>query len=122
MLGSEVDFHRRPRRIPPRRGNFDLAVDFAKALRIFRCDPLQFLTSNVSCGTIAYYPKPRGGRVPDPGEITQLLTAARTGDRRAESELIAIVYGELRSLARRYMSRERPDHTLQPTALVHETW
>jgi RNA polymerase sigma factor (TIGR02999 family) len=46
----------------------------------------------------------------------------RTGDKDAESELISVVYSELHTLARRFMSRERPDHTLQPTALVNETW
>jgi len=56
------------------------------------------------------------------GEITQLLAAVRKGDAGAASQLAAVVYTELHSLARRYMSRERRDHTLQPTALVHETW
>jgi len=37
-------------------------------------------------------------------------------------ELFSLVYDELRQLARRYLSRERPNHTLQPTALVHEAW
>mgnify|MGYP001324584111 FL=1 len=37
-------------------------------------------------------------------------------------DLFAVVYDELRVLARRYLSRERPNHTLQPTALVHEAW
>ena len=37
-------------------------------------------------------------------------------------ELFPLVYDELRELARRYLSRERSDHTLQPTALVHEAW
>jgi len=46
----------------------------------------------------------------------------RRGDEHAESRLISAVYAELHTLARRYMSRERRDHTLQPTALVHETW
>lgn len=37
-------------------------------------------------------------------------------------DLFSVVYDELRTLARRYLSRERPNHTLQPTALVHEAW
>jgi len=57
-----------------------------------------------------------------PGEITQLLVKAKNGDRKAESELVPLVYDELRRLARRYMRHERPDHTLQATALVHEAY
>jgi RNA polymerase sigma factor (TIGR02999 family) len=56
------------------------------------------------------------------GDITQLLAAVRAGDAEAESRLVSLVYDELRSLAHRYMRRERYDHTLQPTALVHETY
>jgi len=57
-----------------------------------------------------------------PGEITQLLVKARNGDHEAESALVPLVYDELRRLARRYMRHERPDHTLQATALVHEAY
>jgi RNA polymerase sigma-70 factor (ECF subfamily) len=59
---------------------------------------------------------------PTPGEITQLLIRVAHGDHEAESRLIPLVYGELRRLARRYMRNERPDHTLQATALVHEAY
>jgi RNA polymerase sigma factor (TIGR02999 family) len=55
-------------------------------------------------------------------QITRLLAEARKGDRAAEDQLIPIVYAELRRLARAYMRRERPDHTLQATALVHEAY
>ncbi len=57
-----------------------------------------------------------------PGEITQLRGRAQRGDREAEARLIPLVYGELRRLAAHYMRQERPDHTLQPTALVHEAY
>jgi RNA polymerase sigma-70 factor (ECF subfamily) len=57
-----------------------------------------------------------------PGEITQLLKRLSGGDRAAESRLVSLVYAELRRLAARYMQRERRDHTLQPTALVHEAY
>jgi RNA polymerase sigma factor (TIGR02999 family) len=57
-----------------------------------------------------------------PGNITQLLTKLTNGDREAESVLVPLVYGELKRLARRYMRLERPDHTLQGTALVHEAY
>jgi RNA polymerase sigma factor (TIGR02999 family) len=59
---------------------------------------------------------------PAPGEITQLLIQVTQGNQEAESRLIPLVYGELRRLARRYMRNERPDHTLQATALVHEAY
>ena len=55
-------------------------------------------------------------------DVTQLLQAWSEGDQAAFDRLAPIVYSELRRLARRYMARERPDHTLQPTALVHEAY
>ena len=55
-------------------------------------------------------------------EVTALLQAWSDGDRSAFDKLAHIVYAELRRLARNYMSRERRDHTLQPTALVHEAY
>ena len=54
--------------------------------------------------------------------VTQLLRNWNQGDERAASELFPIVYEELRRLARRYMSHERPEHTLQTTALIHEAY
>jgi RNA polymerase sigma factor (TIGR02999 family) len=56
------------------------------------------------------------------GDVTRLLEAINRGDAGAESELISLVYEELRRLAGHYMRRERPDHTLQPTALVNEAY
>ena len=56
------------------------------------------------------------------GEVTALLAAWRDGDSQAPGRLMPIVYDELRRLASRSMKRERPDHTLQPTALVHEAY
>ncbi|HXR24609.1 MAG TPA: sigma-70 family RNA polymerase sigma factor [Candidatus Binataceae bacterium] len=57
-----------------------------------------------------------------PEEVTELLQAWSKGDQAAFDQLAPIVYTELRRLARHYMGRERPDHTLQPTALVHEAY
>jgi RNA polymerase sigma factor (TIGR02999 family) len=57
-----------------------------------------------------------------PGDITQLLKDWSTGDSNASEKLIPLVYEELRSLARNYLARERGDHTLQATALVHEAY
>jgi RNA polymerase sigma factor (TIGR02999 family) len=58
-------------------------------------------------------------RATRPG-MTLLLARARTGDERAQGELIALIYDELRRVASGLMRRERPDHTLSPTAVVHE--
>lgn len=55
-------------------------------------------------------------------EITRLLGAWSGGDRQALEKLTPLVYEELRRLARRYLSQERPGHTLQSTALVHEAY
>jgi len=59
---------------------------------------------------------------PEDGEVIQLLARFRAGDREAESQLVPLVYAELRRLAAHYLSGERCDHTLQPTALVHEAF
>jgi RNA polymerase sigma factor (TIGR02999 family) len=55
-------------------------------------------------------------------QVTRLLDQARQGDARAAGDLLPLVYEELRRLAGRKMAGERHDHTLQPTALVHEAW
>ena len=59
---------------------------------------------------------------PQPKEVTQLLVAYNNGDHEALDRLLPLVYDELRSLADHYLRRERPDHTLQATALVHEAY
>lgn len=56
------------------------------------------------------------------GEITQLLRDWSEGDQAALKKLLPLVYGELHRLANSYMRRERADHTLQTTALVHEAY
>jgi RNA polymerase sigma factor (TIGR02999 family) len=56
------------------------------------------------------------------GEVTRLLLRWRSGDEQALSLLMSIVYDELRAMARRHLDRERPAHTLQRTALVHEAF
>lgn len=60
--------------------------------------------------------------MPDRSEITRLLEDWSHGDRAALDQLWPLVYPELHRLARNYMRRERPDHTLQTTALVHEAY
>src|SRR5215472_6802212 len=59
---------------------------------------------------------------PSPKDVTLMLIDWSHGDRIVLDKLIPVVYDELRRLARRYLQRERPDHTLQPTALVHEAY
>jgi len=56
------------------------------------------------------------------GEVTMLLQAMKSGDESAAEKLLPLVYKELHRLARSYMHRERPDHTLQPTALINEAY
>ena len=60
--------------------------------------------------------------LPEPREVTALLRDWSGGDRQALERLMPLVYGELRRLAASYLRAERPDHTLQPTALVHEAY
>jgi RNA polymerase sigma-70 factor, ECF subfamily len=55
-------------------------------------------------------------------DVTMLLSALKRGDQDAGSKLMPVVYNELRRLAGSYMRRERVDHTLQATALVHEAY
>jgi len=60
---------------------------------------------------------------PQPGgDVTQLLVNWSNGDQGAAEALMPLVYGELRRLAGSYLRRERSDHTLQSTALVHEAF
>lgn len=54
--------------------------------------------------------------------VTRLLAKWRGGDTAALGELTALIYHELRTLAQRHLRRERPDHTIQRTALVHEVF
>jgi RNA polymerase sigma factor (TIGR02999 family) len=53
-------------------------------------------------------------------DVTQLLQRLREGEQGVRDELVTLVYGELRRIARSFMRRQRPGHTLQPTALVNE--
>ena len=58
----------------------------------------------------------------DNGNVTLLLQKMAGGDSDAASKLLPLVYSELHRLAKGYMRRERPDHTLQPTALINEAY
>jgi RNA polymerase sigma factor (TIGR02999 family) len=57
-----------------------------------------------------------------PAQVTRLLQRLRDGERTALDELMPIMYGELHRVARAFMSRQQPGHTLQPTALVNEAY
>lgn len=59
---------------------------------------------------------------PSKQSVTLLLQRFTNGDKQAEGELLAEIYPELRRIAHRCMSRERAQHTLQPTALIHEAY
>jgi len=59
---------------------------------------------------------------PERTEVSRLLLAWREGDETALARLIPLVYEELHVLARRHLRDERPDHTLQTTALIHEAY
>lgn len=56
------------------------------------------------------------------GDVTQWLERWRAGERGAFEKILPLVYGELREVARRALARERPEHTLNATALVHEAY
>ena len=55
-------------------------------------------------------------------DLTRLLDAASAGDPQAAQEILPLVYDQLRRAAQKQMAGERPDHTLQATALVHEAY
>jgi RNA polymerase sigma-70 factor (ECF subfamily) len=56
------------------------------------------------------------------GDISLLLRQSREGDREAMNQLLPLVYDELRRIAASYLRSQRPDHTLQPTALLNEAY
>src|SRR5262245_48808310 len=64
----------------------------------------------------------QSGETDRKSETTRILRELSGGNRNALNELMPIVYRELRRIAKYYLRNERPDHTLQPTALVHEAF
>jgi len=85
-------------------------------LAFLKCVPI--ITQNISATYKRY--SNNGGVVTDPGEITRLLHRWRDGDRSVEQPLFELMLPELRKLAARCLSKERPNHTLQKSALVNE--
>jgi len=71
---------------------------------------------------ITVYPMRNRSMTPSPSNVTQMLHDWSDGDREAFDKLVPIVYEELRRQAVRYLRRERPGHTLQTTALIHEAY
>jgi RNA polymerase sigma factor (TIGR02999 family) len=74
------------------------------------------------CGGNVLVEEGRGLTTLSPKEVTQLLRAWGSGDQSALAQLTPLVHAELHRLARRYLSRESPGHTLQATALVNEAY
>lgn len=60
--------------------------------------------------------------MPRSSEITELLNACSNGEREAFDRLIPLVYEDLRAIAHNRLARERPDHTLNTTGIVHEAY
>ena len=77
--------------------------------------------SNVTMQSMAAEPYAEAG-ASDSADVTRLLVEWSRGNREALDSLMPLVYDELWSLAETYLRRERPDHTLQPTALIHEAF
>src|SRR5437588_4571870 len=69
-----------------------------------------------------FTPTVETGMKPVTKDVTRLLEQLRAGDRNAVADLVPLLYDELRQLASNYLRRERPGHTLQATALVHEAY
>src|SRR5882672_9362061 len=75
------------------------------------------------CGSwLALYPADILPTLADSTQITLWLRQWRGGDKAALNQLMPAVYQELKRVAAKHFQSERPDHTLQPTALLHETY
>src|SRR5262245_9628806 len=87
--------------------------------QIYRCCPLLLAAS----AALTYpRPHPMDQRSPETARVTELLIAASNGQREALDELVPLVYHDLRRLAAAHVRREPPGHSVQATALVHETY
>ena len=82
--------------------------------------PFTEITPGPVLKSLTPYCEHEGMSAPQP--VTRLLLDWSEGNERALDEMLPLVYGELRRLAAAYLLRERRDHTLQPTALVHEAY
>jgi RNA polymerase sigma factor (TIGR02999 family) len=102
------------------------AVDSLNSGAVLACHTL---TSTICCTILLAtafeaLTQHEGAIVPEPSSrpVSALLTQWRAGDQEALQALIPLVYQELRRIAQYHLKKERPDHTLQSTALVHEAY
>lgn len=101
-------------------------IDPASASRAF--ERRSRLTSHIRCSIFAnkfeLLGRAKGVRVSEPPSqpVSTLLSRWRAGDQEALQALIPLAYQELRRIAQHHLRQERPDHTLQSTALVHEAY
>jgi len=104
------------------------ATLIAEKLSENRNEPEDYFAARLRAGKretnmVAFSESNGGPRMDPPAhQITQLLHAWSEGDQGALDQLIPLIYEDLHRLARHYMAQERPDHTLQATALVHEAY
>jgi RNA polymerase sigma-70 factor (ECF subfamily) len=89
---------------------------FQLAFRLASCNATFLDVLHHSAGIIS------SGMNAAPENLPELLAASSSGDASARDQLVSLVYNELRRLAQNYLRRERLDHTLQATALVHEAY
>src|SRR5215469_15717608 len=82
--------------------------------------PLETIPNMSDCQT--HQGQGYGQTAPSLGPITILLSRLNVGDRHAFDDLVPLVYQELRRIAQAYLRRESHNHTLQPTALIHEAY
>lgn len=75
----------------------------------------------IYCGRVLKSQQPKAA-APPPSQLTLLLNRMQQGDQDAAEQAASLVYAELHRIASRQMKRERPDHVLQTTALVHEAY
>jgi len=100
----------------------DIFLELSKPafLGLFRVT--HFLYSPLNFSALGFSEIPRMISPPPREQVTQMLVDWSKSDHEAPARLIPFVYDELRQLARQYLQRERPDHTLQATGLVHEAY
>jgi RNA polymerase sigma factor (TIGR02999 family) len=105
---------------------FPATLRLASVLPVFNANPR--LTSSIRYTIFAdqfeVFERTKGVSVSDPPSqpVSGLLNKWRSGDQEALQALIPLVYQELRRIAQHHLRQERPDHTLQSTALVHEAY
>src|SRR5690242_17390697 len=78
--------------------------------------------ASAPAGPNSLHARPGPGTLVRMSDLTRLLDAATAGDPKAASDLLPLVYAELRRLANRQLTREKAGQTLQATALVHEAY